>query len=120
METEVENPMQLTAEMVEQDDLTTIEQHVRELTEGALAAARERADCEAAIAKAREALEIARTDLPAAERFAKEQRQAQNDAIRGRADLEHRLAELIENEDLTRQRRQQAEQRAQGFRAAAA
>jgi chromosome segregation ATPase len=120
METEVENPMQLTSEMVEQDDLATIEQHVRELTEAALAAASERADCEAAIAKAREALEAAQTGLPAAERFAKEQRQAQNDAIRGRADLEHRLAELVENEDLTRQRRQQAEQRAQGFRAAAA
>jgi len=109
-----------TAETVEQDDLITIEQHVRELTEGALAAARERADCEAAIAKAREVLEAAQTDLPAAERFAKEQRQAQNDAIRGRAELEHRLTELVENEDLTRQRRQQAEQRAQGFRAAAA
>jgi len=109
-----------TAETVEQDDLITIEQHVRELTEGALAAARERADCEAAIAKAREVPEAAQTDLPAAERFAKEQRQAQNDAIRGRAELEHRLTELVENEDLTRQRRQQAEQRAQGFRAAAA
>lgn len=106
--------------MVESDDIATIQHHVRELTESALEAARERAACEAAVKKSREALEAAQRELPEVERLAKERRQAQNDAIRGRADLEHRLAELIEAEDLTRARRQQAEQRAQGFRAAAA
>jgi hypothetical protein len=106
--------------MVEPDDVATIELHVRELTEHALVAARERAACEAALKKARETLAAAEKQLPEAEREAKERRQGQNDAIRGRAELEHRLAELIEAEDLTRARRQQAEQRAQGFRAAAA
>jgi hypothetical protein len=106
--------------MVEPDDVATIELHVRELTEHALVAARERAACEAALKNARETLAAAEKQLPEAEREAKERRQAQNDAIRGRAELEHRLTELIEAEDLTRARRQQAEQRAQGFRAAAA
>jgi len=107
--------------MIEQDDdVTSVEHHVRVLTETALEAARERAACEATVERARETLERSQRELPQAERFAKEQRQAQNDAIRGRAELEHRLAELVESEDLTRQRRLQAEQRAQGFRAAAA
>jgi len=106
--------------MVEQDDLASVELHFRELTEQALDAARRRADCEAAVTRARDVLETSQRDLPIAERDAKERRQSQNDAIRGRAELEHRLAELVESEDLTRQRRQQADQRAQGFRAAAA
>jgi hypothetical protein len=106
--------------MVESDDIVSIQHHVRELTESALGAARERANCDAAVKKARETLEAAQRELPEAEREAKERRQAQNDAIRGRAELEHRLAELIEAEDLTRARRQQAEQRSQGFRAASA
>ncbi len=102
------------------DDVASIEYHVRELTEHALDAARERAACERAVATSRAELEAAERELPVAERMAKERRQAQNDAIRGRAELEHRLAELVEAEDLTRARRQQAEQRAQSFRAAAA
>jgi hypothetical protein len=107
-------------DMVEHDDVVSIEHHVRELTEHALETARERAACERAVISARAELEAAERELPSAEREAKERRQSQNDAIRGRAELEHRLAELIEAEDLTRARRQQAEQRAQSFRAAAA
>jgi hypothetical protein len=105
---------------LEHEDLAEIEQRLRDLTEHALEAARERAACETAADRARETLEAAHAELPVAERIAKERRQAQHDALRGRAELEHRFAELSEVEELTRARRLQAQQRAQGFRAAAA
>ena len=92
---------------------------MRELTRATIDIARERVELEREIATARVRLDEARAELPIAERTAKTRRQAQLDAVRGRADLEKRLQNLVESEALARTRRQQAEQRAQGFRAAA-
>ena len=94
-------------------------QRIRELTRATIDIARERAELERTLDLARVRLDEARAELPVAERTAKMRRQSQLDAVRGRADLERRLQTLLESEALTRTRRQQAEQRAQGFRAAA-
>jgi hypothetical protein len=106
--------------MVERDDVSSIQQQVRELSDNAVVSVRERAALELAVSEAKQALEAAKAELPVAERLAKERRSAQVDAVRGRAELERRLADLVESEALSRARRQQAEQRAQGFKAAAA
>jgi hypothetical protein len=94
-------------------------QHIRDLTRATIDIARERAELERALTLARVRLDDARLEIPVAERTAKMRRQGQLDAVRGRADLERRLHTLLESEALARTRRQQAEQRAQGFRAAA-
>ena len=105
-----------TAESMEYVDP---EQHIRDLTRATIDIARERAELEGTLTLARVRLDEARAELPVAEHTAKMRRQSQLDAVRGRADLERRLQTLIESEALARTRRQQAEQRAQGFRAAA-
>ena len=95
------------------------DQHGRDLTRATIEIASERAELERTLDLARVRLEGARAELPVAERIANMRRQSQLDAVRGRADLERRLQTLLETEALARTRRQQAEQRAQGFRAAA-
>ena len=101
------------------DEIVGPQTQLRELGRAALDVARERADLEDSLVRARSQIESARAELPIAERTAKTRRQSQLDAVRGRADLERRLQSLVESEALARTRRQQAEQRAQGFRAAA-
>jgi len=98
---------------------TDPERDMRELSAAALAIAQQRLQHDRVLVFARERIDVCRAELPVAERTAKTRRQSQLDAVRGRADLERRLQSLVESEALARTRRQQAEQRAEGFRAAA-
>jgi hypothetical protein len=105
--------------MTERDDPALVERTLHDLATAAQNVAGERAARERVIATTRAALDAVRADLTVTERAAKQQRQAQIDAVRGRADIERRLHDLGVAEALARTRRQHAEQKALGFRAAA-
>jgi len=99
-------------------DVAALEREIEELGAARERALAERAEVEHWIERAQAAAAQARERIPDAEATARERRRYRPEANVERGKLENALTDLIETEASVRMRREQAEQRALGFRSA--
>ncbi|MBC5811591.1 MAG: hypothetical protein GIW95_12175 [Candidatus Eremiobacteraeota bacterium] len=104
--------------MFEHVDVAALEAEIEEFAREQARAVEERTEVDRWIERGQQQVASARERLPEAEANARERRRYRPEVNAQRSELEHELSDLIDNETGARMRREQAEQRALGFRAA--